>query len=301
MTTARPRGASAHAKRVSGYYDQATPGFYLEGWDPDHLHLGLFDGRRTSSYRRNPRLAVSDRGAAIRRMTRSIVEASRISKTDLVVDAGCGVGGTSLDVVERYGCRVVGLNINQLQLDIARRRATERGLAKHATFRLCDCSRELPFPDGSVDVILNIESACHYRDRARFISECARVLRPRGRLILTDWMSAENLSVAERGQFLAPFEAAWFLWRLDPSSTYKRMLEASGMRIKAVGTMGRGILPNGYFMQLWYHGLLFASIQRPLTSLEQTNMERFRSFSEALLGGYFSVGRFVAVKPRPRT
>src|SRR5688572_1482386 len=145
MSTIGPRAASAQAKRVSDYYDVATTGFYLEGWDPEHLHLGLFDGRRASSYRRNPRLAISGRQVAVQRMTNSIVEAVRISKTDVVVDAGCGVGGTSLVVAERYRCAVVGLNLNRLQLEIARRRAEERGLAGQVTFQLCDCSRELPF------------------------------------------------------------------------------------------------------------------------------------------------------------
>lgn len=288
---------SAHAQRVSDYYDASTAGFYLAEWDPEHIHLGLFDGRRTSRYRRHPGQALADRAAAVQRMTRLIVDEGRISSADLVVDAGCGVGGTTLYMAERYGCRVVGLNINRLQLSIARRGARARGLTKQVTFRVCDCARELPFPNASVDAIVNIESACHYRDRARFISECARVLRPGGRLVAQDWMASENLRPAERRRYIAPLEAAWLLWKLDSLSSYRTMLEAAGLRVKVAEPIGGGIMGNGYFMRLCYGWLLFTTIERPLTSVEQANAERFRSFSEALLGGFLTVGRYVASKP----
>src|SRR5260221_943147 len=284
------RRLSAHAQRVSDYYDASTAGFYLEGWDPEHIHLGLFDGRRTSRYRRHPWQTIAHRAAAVQRMTKLIVDEARISNADLVVDAGCGVGGTTLYLAERYGCRVVGLNINRLQLAIARRHASARGLTKQVTFRLCDCARELPFPDDSVDAIVNIESGCHYRDRAKFISECARVLRPGGRLVAQDWMASENLRPADRQRYIAPLEAAWLLWELDPLSGYRTMLEAAGLRVNVAEPIGGGILANGYFMRLGYGWLLFTQIERPLTLGEQANMERVRSFSQALLGGFLAGG-----------
>jgi tocopherol O-methyltransferase len=285
---------------VRDYYDAATGGFYLEGWDAQHIHLGVFDGRRTSRYRRQPTRVLVDRTAAVQRMTRLIVESARISRRDLVVDAGCGVGGTSLYVAERYGCSVVGLNINDQQLGIARRRAVERGLANRVTFRICDCARELPFPDDSVDAIVNIESACHYRDRATFIAECARVLRPGGRLAAQDWMASEHLGPARRSRQIAPLEAAWVLWKLDSLSSYRTMLEAAGLRVTTAESIGDRVLPNGYFMRLCYDLLLSSSIRGPLTAVERANMERFRTFSEAMLGGFLTIGRYVAVKPWSR-
>jgi tocopherol O-methyltransferase len=287
---------SDHARRVREYYDAATPGFYLEGWDPEHIHLGLFDARRVSRYQRDMQQVTADRAAAVRRMTRLIVDGARISDGDLVVDAGCGVGGTAMYIAERYACSVVGLNINRLQLTIARQRARERRLPQ-VTFRYADCSRKLPFPDDSVDAVVNIESACHYPDRARFIAECARVLRPGGRLVAQDWMASEGLSGEHRERHLAPLEAAWFLWQLESLSSYRSMLEAAGFEVRAAEPLGRGILPNGYFMRLGYGWLLFASIGRALTDLERANMERFRTFSNALLGGFLAIGRYVAVKP----
>lgn len=287
----------AHARRVRDYYDVTTAGFYLEGWDPEHIHLGLFDGRRTSSYRRQPTRVLRDRPAAIRRMTSLIVEPARISRTDLVVDAGCGVGGTSFYVAERYGCSVVGLNIDRPQLSIARQRAVERRLGDRVTFRVCDCARELPFPDDSVDVIVNIESACHYRDRARFIAECARVLRPGGRLVAQDWMASEALGPRERRRYITPLEAAWFLWKLDSLSGYRVMLEAAGLRVRTAEAIGARVLANGYLMRLCYEVLRPMSTWRPPTAVAHDDLERFRTFSEALLGGSLTIGRYVALKP----
>jgi SAM-dependent methyltransferase len=155
----------------------------------------------------------------------------------------------------------------------------------------------LPFADGSVDAIVNIESACHFRDRARFLAECARVLRPGGRLAGQDWMATDELDPAAREQYIAPLEAAWFLWNLDSLSSYQTMLEDAGFRVKVAEPIGAGILPNGYFMRLCYLSLLFTSTEPLGNAVEHATMERFRSFSDALLDGFLTVGRYVATKP----
>jgi len=39
-------GLSPHERDVNRYYDHYTQSTYLQGWDPEHLHLGLFDPAR---------------------------------------------------------------------------------------------------------------------------------------------------------------------------------------------------------------------------------------------------------------
>jgi cyclopropane fatty-acyl-phospholipid synthase-like methyltransferase len=291
---------SAQARRVNEFYDATTEGFYLAGWDPEHIHLGIFDQGRDELLEHDPKQVILDRPAAVMRMTTLIVDGAGIAATDLVVDAGCGVGGTSLYAAERYGCTVVGLNINRRQIAIARRRARERGLTRQVSFKFCDCSVRLPFADGSVDAIVTIESACHYADRPRFLAECARVLRPGGRLVGQDWMGADTLSDADQRRYLAPLEAAWYLSDIDSLASYRAMLKSAGLKVRHAAHIEDGIRPNGYLMRLVYHWLLLNSTRRPLTDDERVIKERFRTFFEALLGGYLKVGEYVAQKPRTR-
>jgi ubiquinone/menaquinone biosynthesis C-methylase UbiE len=45
---------------------------------------------------------------------------------------------------------------------------------------------DLPFPDATFDVVLNVEASNDYGDRPRFFAEAARVLKPGGTLLYTD-------------------------------------------------------------------------------------------------------------------
>jgi tocopherol O-methyltransferase len=293
-------GLSAHERDVNRYYDLYTESTYLQGWDPEHLHLGIFDPARDSEYDRSPELALSHRQAAVRLMTAHVVGSARIRSADVVLDAGCGVGGTALFVAGAYDCQVIGLNLNEMQLRIAAQRAVERGLGRRATFQVCDCSEALPITDESVDVILNIESACHYSNRKRFLAECGRVLRPGGRLAATDPMAADGLSPADRKRYIQPFEAAWFLHDIESLASYRRLLNQAGLRVTHAELFGKAIRPNGYIMRIGGQAISSLSARRALNRHEIASAERFRTLGEALLTGKAMLGHYVAEKPLDR-
>jgi cyclopropane fatty-acyl-phospholipid synthase-like methyltransferase len=290
--------SSAHEQDVNRYYDRTTETTYLGGWDPEHLHLGLFESARDPEYARRPQLALAERRAAVLRMTAHVVESAGIRETDVVLDAGCGVGGTTLFAAQVCGCRLVGLNLNRMQLGIARQRAAEHGLQPRALFAGGDCSLALPLADESVDAILTIESACHYSDRARFYAECRRILRPGGRLAATDLMAADGLSPAERQRSVRPFEAAWVLYDIESPLSFRRMLEQAGLHLTRMELFGTTIRPNGYIMRLGWEVLSSLRAERPLDPDETASAERFRTLSEVLLEGIVGLGHFVAEKPR---
>ena len=66
-------------------------------------------------------------------------------------------------------------------------------------FRAADITERLPWPDGSFDVCLAVEVTEHIHDHGRFFGECARVLRPGGRLYVT---TPNILSLKSRLSFL---------------------------------------------------------------------------------------------------
>ena len=89
--------ASSHADKVSAYYDIHTEPFYIgsDGWDSDHLHFGIFTDRPEEEYKANPMLVLEDRKPAIGRMHDYTLAPADFKSTDVVVDAGCGVGGVA--------------------------------------------------------------------------------------------------------------------------------------------------------------------------------------------------------------
>jgi ubiquinone/menaquinone biosynthesis C-methylase UbiE len=117
-----------------------------------------------------------------------ILDLASITPGARVLDIGCGTGTQALATARRCGPggTVVGVDISAPMLDAARRKARRRGL--DIAFRQADAA-ELPFPDGSFDVV-TFTTVLHMVPegrRARSLAEAARVLAPGGRLLLVDY------------------------------------------------------------------------------------------------------------------
>jgi SAM-dependent methyltransferase len=99
-----------------------------------------------------------------------------------VLDLGCGTGRNANYLAER-GNNVIGIEISQTALELAKSRARELGV--NVDYRLGDIGAYSAYTDianDSVDVILDVTSSNSLNEagRATYLSECARVLKPGG-------------------------------------------------------------------------------------------------------------------------
>jgi SAM-dependent methyltransferase len=99
-----------------------------------------------------------------------------------VLDAGCGGGGMPLSFAEEAAA-VVGIDLVNRFGDAGVRLAAERGRA-NLHFAQAD-GQWLPFPDRAFDWVFSHAVIEHVADAARYLAECARVLRPGGRMYLS--------------------------------------------------------------------------------------------------------------------
>ena len=119
--------------------------------------------------------------------------------TGIVLDVGCGLGAGTAALRQRWPeAHVIGLNISPRQ--------ARHGKARNPEVSYCamDALR-LGIADGVVEAIVSVEAALHFPSRAAFLMEAWRVLRPGGRLVLTDILGADRHLF---GDWLLPAAAA---------------------------------------------------------------------------------------------
>jgi SAM-dependent methyltransferase len=118
---------------------------------------------------------------------RRVIELAELCGDKDILDAGCGTGLTMLRIAEQCPkCRVHGIDLSIKMIEVARNDAAERGLDLDLrTGSITD----MPYPDESFDVVLT-NIMFHHLDlvqKWQAVAEMARVLRPGGRYVSTEF------------------------------------------------------------------------------------------------------------------
>ncbi len=102
-----------------------------------------------------------------------------------VVDVGCGGGDVTFDLAERVGPdgRVVGIDLDETKLELARAEARDRGIA-NIDFRNANVTER--WPVGDVDLIYARFILTHLTDPSALVARAKEALRPRGHILAED-------------------------------------------------------------------------------------------------------------------
>ncbi|NGO71114.1 methyltransferase domain-containing protein [Streptomyces sp. SB3404] len=138
------------------------------------------------------------------RQTDHLLDHTGLGPGEHLLDIGCGTGGPAVRLAGRGGGRVTGITVSRVQVERCRERARAAGLADRLDFRHGD-AMDLEFDDEVFDAAWAIDSLTHMRDRPRALREAHRVLRPGGRLLLTEFTLRGTPPEAE----LAAFTEMW--------------------------------------------------------------------------------------------
>lgn len=270
---------------VAEHYAALTEQMLDFGGDLLATHFGLW-GPETTNERE-----------ALLRANRTLVDGCDLDPERRILDAGCGVGGTAITLAEAHGARVTGLTICEPHVEVARKRAKERGVGHLVEFR-CGDFMDLPFPDATFDAVLNHESFCYAEDKLAYLQGVFRVLKPGGR-----WQALEGLrsgAQPSEAQETTHRKAQWG-WRMPPLEPWRDVLATlaqAGFEGRTARDLSAEAAPAT--KRLRDRWLMFTLLVNPAGTVSQASqefMEATVAYDEGLREGFFTYHLLSGVRP----
>jgi ubiquinone/menaquinone biosynthesis C-methylase UbiE len=157
-----------------------------------------------------------------------------------ILDIGSGIGGPARYVARTFGCRMTGIDLTQEFCQVARRLNQAVGLADQIRIEQASATA-LPFNDGSFDAAYSQNVSMNIADKAAFLGEAHRVLRPGGAFALSE------LALGDGGEVLYPVP-----WSSDGVHSY---LLTEQQTLEALGQVGFSVVSvqdNGPALRQFY-------------------------------------------------
>jgi tocopherol O-methyltransferase len=162
-------------QQIQQFYD-ASSSLWEQIWG-EHMHHGYYgaDGKQKK-----------DRRQAQIDLIEELLNWATLEPPQTILDAGCGIGGSSLYLAQKYNAQVTGITLSPVQASRATERAVAANLSQQTSFQVAD-ALNMPFADESFDLVWSLESGEHMPDKVKFIQECHRVLKRGGTFLMATW------------------------------------------------------------------------------------------------------------------
>jgi SAM-dependent methyltransferase len=183
-----------------------------------------------------------------RASTETLLRWAPITETSRVLDVGCGVATTAIEIARRFGATVTALDIAPLMLERAAANVTGSGMGDRVRVVPGDIL-DLAFDDGAFDVVI-AEAVTMFVDRTRAAAELARVTAPGGQVLATEFFWREPPTDEARAVFLGQVCPGL---AFDTVEDWRRIYAAAGLSTLQTDTgpfemmTGRGFLADEGF------------------------------------------------------
>jgi tocopherol O-methyltransferase len=230
-------------------------------------------------------------------MNRVMADAADVTPGDHVLDAGCGVGGSAIWLAKERQARVIGITPVVDQVEKARRFARHHGVETSVSFEAKDyCSPTLP--TAYFDVVWAQESICHAPDKEAFVANAYRVLRPGGRLVMTEYLRPCRPHAEPGERTLQRWLSRWAIPDLGTADEFEEWLLSAGfgeVRINDITANVRPSLWRLYVMTtLLYPGAALLHALRLRSVAQHGNLVAARTQWIALQRGLWLYGLVTA-------
>jgi len=162
-------------QKIAEFYD-ASSDLWEKIWG-EHMHHGYYGSDGT---------LLKERRQAQIDLIEELLLWSGVNHAENILDVGCGIGGSSLYLAQKFSAQATGITLSSVQAQRATERALQANLAERSKFLVAN-AQAMPFADHTFDLVWSLESGEHMPDKSKFLQECYRVLKPGGTLIMATW------------------------------------------------------------------------------------------------------------------
>lgn len=159
-------------------------------------------------------------------LTRRLADRLALTPGGRVLDVASGRGTTALLLADAYGVRADGIDYAPASTALAQGAAEAAGLADRAAFTTGD-AEHLPYGNEVFDAVVSECALCTFPDKPRAAAEVARVLKPGGRLGITDVTADTDRLPPELRGLTARIAC---IADARPLDDYAELLAAAGLR-----------------------------------------------------------------------
>lgn len=206
--------------KIAKFWDQISEG-WREVWG-EHIHHGYYESNQSLSPKQ-----------AQEKLIEKLSDMLPIRSGSMILDAGCGMGGSSLYLSEKYGANVLGITLSAKQVALANQEAKKRNI-KNVKFYVDDALILSSVQDGSFDLVWSLESCEQMYDKALFANQVFRALKSGGQFLLVTWCSAEETYDGKLAKKYKKICQAFDLPNMPTADWYCEMLVKQGFHVKSV-------------------------------------------------------------------
>jgi len=155
--------------------------------------------------------------------TKELLRMCHLNRDKYVLDVGCGAGITPCYISEKFGCRVVGVDISEKMISLAKERARRKKM-EELEFKKAD-AQDLPFEDGTFDLVISESVVSFVQDKERAIKEYARVVKPGGYVGINEAIWLTHSPPSELDDYMRRISGA----ELTNAEKWRRLFDEAGL------------------------------------------------------------------------
>lgn len=200
------------------YYDYTLPFYkFFYHQNSNAVHYGFWDKD------------IKNHQEALLNVNKFLAKIANLKTGDIILDAGCGIGGSAIWLAQNFNVKVIGITISNRQVVEARKLSQINSTEQNIDFYEKDYLNS-GFDDQSFDVVWGIESVCYAENKNDFLKEAYRMLKKGGRLVVGDGFLLRNIKNEKEKKDFNAFLEGMALPNLAFESKFKQSLQDIGFK-----------------------------------------------------------------------